>query len=207
MNGEAARSLMMRFCAASGNCEFGVAQRFYGAEPLDLFRWSNTGLGPLIRILRARFEGIGDPRHITVDTLPNGEYRVRHTGFNFSWHAFANIRNASAEDIRKREIDRMPFLARKMIEDLEAGDRIFVAKWGERTPEGVDLQLLDVSRLYGTPRFLLVREGGSTMVRCDDRTGFLWGNVPKFAHGARVPTTTDEASWLKLCRLAEASIP
>jgi len=204
MKDETDRALMMRFCATSGNCEFGVAQRTYGAEPLDLFRWSNAGIGPLIRILYARFEGIGDPQHVTVDTLSNGEYRVRHTGFNFTWHAFANVTRSSADEIKKREVNRLPFLARKMIEDLRAGERVFVVKWGPRTPHGVDRKLLDAIRLYGRPQFLLVRDGAPLAVSRDEATGFLWGSVPRFADGSRVPVTTDAASWLRLCQLVAA---
>jgi hypothetical protein len=202
MKDDAARTLMMRFCATSGNCEFGMAQRTYGAEPLDLFRWSNAGIGPLIRMLHARFERIGDPAHVTVDTLPSGEFRVRHTGFNFNWHAFTTVNKNSAEEVQKREVSRLPFLARKMIEDLQAGERVFVVKWGPRTPPGIERKLLDAIRLYGSPQFLLVRDGAPLAVSRDEATGFLWGSVPRFADSARVPVTTDAESWLRLCQLA-----
>lgn len=36
---DTARGLMLDFCSLGNNCEFGIAQRKSGAEPLDLLRW------------------------------------------------------------------------------------------------------------------------------------------------------------------------
>jgi hypothetical protein len=43
--------LMLRFEALGQNCEFGVVQRHYGAEPLGLLRFSSTPLHLLVAAL------------------------------------------------------------------------------------------------------------------------------------------------------------
>jgi len=191
------RTTMMRFCSMAGNCEFGIAQRKYGAEPLDLLRWSNTRVEQLMHMLEARFEGIAG---IEVETLPHGEYRIRNAAFNITYHAFANTRTATVEEVRRREVNRLPFLARKLVEDLEASERIFVVKLlGNRLPDLPRMRA--AADLYGSPRFLLVTEGAEPSVA--ERDGFLWGTVPAFARGA-MPQTTDAATWLRLCEIVLA---
>lgn len=202
-----ARDLMLRFCTISGNCEFGAAQRAFGAEPLDLFRWGNTGIGALMRILRARFEGIGDPEQITVWANPRGEYHVRHQGFGFNWHAFTKVTAATPEEVRQRECRRLPFLARKLIEELEGRQRIFVVKCASLPLPGIMRSLHAAAALYGSPDFLLVTEGTPPTVSRDNETGFLLGTIPKFADPARVPGTTDAESWRKLCALTDVLVP
>lgn len=88
---DACKDLMRSFCALGHNCEFGMAQRVFGAEPIDLFRWALTQSDVLIRLLRAKFAGIGDPHQIEVYASPTGEYHVRHNRYHFAWHAWANV--------------------------------------------------------------------------------------------------------------------
>jgi hypothetical protein len=51
-----------------------------------------------------------------------------------------------------------------------------------------------------------VLDGAPPAVARDEATGLLWGSVPRFADGARVPSTTDAESWLQLCRIAEQHV-
>jgi hypothetical protein len=55
---------MGSFCSIGGNCEFGAAQRTYGAEPHDLLWWAISEMGILLKLLAERFEGIGDDLEI-----------------------------------------------------------------------------------------------------------------------------------------------
>jgi hypothetical protein len=43
--------LMVSFCSLGGNCEFGVAQRAYGAEAPDQFRWAILEMLALLELL------------------------------------------------------------------------------------------------------------------------------------------------------------
>src|SRR5579885_2880091 len=50
--------LMMRFESLGENCEFGLAQRRCGAEPLGLLRFASAPLEKLLAGLEGRFEGM-----------------------------------------------------------------------------------------------------------------------------------------------------
>src|SRR4029077_19430059 len=69
--------LMMRFESLGENCEFGLAQRRCGAEPLGLLRFASAPLPVLLAGLRGRFEGMGDPEQIDIQVSTNRqEYLV-----------------------------------------------------------------------------------------------------------------------------------
>jgi hypothetical protein len=65
------RRVMEGFVSLGENCEFGFAQRAYGAEPLDLLRWASTPLRVVRALLQARFEGIDAPDVVKVRVGPS----------------------------------------------------------------------------------------------------------------------------------------
>jgi hypothetical protein len=199
--------LMAGFCSLGVNCEFGVAQRKYGAEPIDLFRWTSTGMPALLALLAARFESIGDDLEV-LPCAPGGEYMMQNNRYRFRWHAWLKYGEMEPDAILAREKTRLPFLGRKLIEELTEGRRIFV-----RTPAPWELhdkglpELLRLLREYGPvtllyvcladadhPAGLVVTESG----------GLLRGYLDHFADPAEVAGTTPSADWLALCRDARA---
>lgn len=117
--------LMMRFESLGENCEFGLAQRRCGTEPLGLLRFASAPLPVLLAGLKARFDGIGDPDQIEIRVSGNHqEYLVIDRRFGFLYHPWVLVGEADPEDIRRREEKRLPFLKRKLIEDLTEARKI-----------------------------------------------------------------------------------
>ena len=199
---DACRDLMRGFCSLGHNCEFGMAQRVFGAEPIDLFRWALTESDVLIRLLRAKFAGIGDPNQIEVYSSPTGEYHVRHNGYRFAWHAWAKIGETTPERLRDRESKRLPFLARKLMEEMQLATRIFVVTQPDMT-SGTAAEILSAMHIHGRATLLYVTQAPPRSVQ---RYGayLLHASIPRFAEQAAVLTTLPAADWLSVCQQARS---
>ena len=58
--------LFLQFESMGHNCEFGLVQRHFGAEPLGLLRWNAISVEDVILGIEQQFEGVGNPeRHPT----------------------------------------------------------------------------------------------------------------------------------------------
>ncbi len=121
------RTLMMGFESLGDDCEFGFAQRAVGAEPLSLLRFGGIRLHRLHEALDTRFAGIDDPANIAVRG-GKGEYMVEQTHYRYSYHTFVDSTAMSPDALLARELARLSFCRRKLLEDLEDGDKIFVVK-------------------------------------------------------------------------------
>jgi hypothetical protein len=202
------RRLMEGFVSLGENCEFGFAQRAYGAEPLDLLRWASTPLRVLVALLQADFEGIDAPDAIKVRTARADatEYMVDHARYNFTWHAFAKIDAFTAEELHQRECLRLRRRAEKMRDELAQGTRIFTLK-GPRVVDAASVApVVDAMRAYGQPTLLfvtLVEPGhdAGDVVQIDDR--LLQGWISRFSDPAKVPSTTPVEEWLSICTAAK----
>ncbi len=197
--------LMLQFESLGQNCEFGLVQRQCKAEPLGLLRFSSTPLPQLMEALDARFEGLGAPATTKVDLSPNGrEYMVHDSRFGFVYHAWVNAGEMQPDEIAKRELRRVPFLVRKLVEDLEAGEKTFVFKGMGAMPEEEVFPLAMTIRRYGPNTLLLVtlsdaeHRGGTVESRAP---GFLVGYIDRFAPGDNA-YDLQIAQWVKVCREA-----
>ncbi len=120
------RAMLMDIQSLGANCELGMVQRHFGAEPFGLFRWASTPLPNLVRALEARFEGFGLPENLEVWMDDATEFHVIDKVFGFKNHSFAfQNKGAKREDILRREATRLPFLKRLLIEDLECSSKLF----------------------------------------------------------------------------------
>ena len=198
----AARRLMKRFVSLGDNCEFGFAQRAFGAEPLDLLRWAATPISILIDLLNQRFEEIGAPQHIRVRAAPNGEYMVDHLRYRFTWHAFAQVGSVEPTLLHRRECMRLPRLAEMLVDELTEGSRICVIKGPTiLSAENVE-RVQEALRRYGNPELLFVtrqddtNRAGTAIRRSQN---LIQGFVEKFADPAHVPATTDTMTWYRVC--------
>ena len=197
--------LMLKFESLGQNCEFGLVQRKCQAEPLGLLRFSSTPLPPLLEALGARFAGMGAPASTSVNLSPNGrEYMVTDRSFGFTYHAWVNAGEMHPDEIMQREVRRVPFLVRKLIEDLESGDKIFVFKGMGTMAEEEAFPLAMALRRYGPNRLLLVNladadhRAGTVAARAP---GFIVGYVDRFAPGDNAHDLS-LGSWVKVCREA-----
>ena len=119
--------LMARFESLGENCEFGLVQRHCGIEPLGLLRFASAPLPKLRAALRAEFEGMGRAENLDVQVSSNGnEYMVHDRVFDLNYHAWVRVEEQTRVEVHEREVKRVPFLVRKLLEDLRSGEKIFV---------------------------------------------------------------------------------
>lgn len=124
--------MIMRFESLGDNCEFGLVQRQFGAEPLGLLRFSFIELPLLLRGLRSGFDGLGDPASTDVIVVGNDrEFVVKDSVYGMTYHTFQYEHQMSLETVRQQQGTRLHFLKRKLMEDIANGEKIFVLK---RTP-------------------------------------------------------------------------
>jgi hypothetical protein len=105
-------------------------------------------------------------------------------------------------DVARREARRVPFLVRKLVEDLEAGDKTFVFKGMGAMPQEEVFPLAMAIRRYGPNTLLFVtlsdeeHQGGTVQAL---EPGFLVGYVDRFAPGDNAHDLL-LGQWVKVCR-------
>jgi tetratricopeptide (TPR) repeat protein len=198
-----ARALVMRFESLGQNCEFGLVQRRFGAEPLALLRWTFIKPMTLIRLLEARGAGLGEPKHVELRRTAWGEHVVHDRRFGIGFHTFMTSALADPDAFLEKQAARLRWLRDKLIADLEEAEKIFVYKPEAGTPPAHVQRILRAVRSYGGARLLClaladessppgsVRESGGGLI-----TGYLSVHNPVVKGRWDIPF--DE--WLSICR-------
>jgi hypothetical protein len=200
------KALMMRFESLGEDCEFGLVQRRCGAEPLGLLRFSSTPLPKLTAAIYAKFEGLGRPDMLKVDVSSNGrEYMVLDKRFGLYYHAWVKTGEKTPEEIHARECSRLPFLARKLVEDLQSGEKIFVYRGMKPLPERQVLHLVASMRESGPTTLLWVElaDNDNTPGTVEEvAPGLFKGYIERFAPANNAHEFSLEA-WVDVCHNAE----
>lgn len=199
--------LMLRFESLGENCEFGLVQRRCGAEPLGLFRFSSAPLPNLLSALEARFEGFGDRDKVAVELSSNGrEYMVHDRSYGFLYHAWVLADEMQPEEIREREVRRLPLLTRKLLEDLASGRKLLVVRGMDQPLEADRVaQLLALLRGYGPNTLLWVVPADSEHPQGTVEWAgphLLKGYIDRFAPGEDAHDLSLDC-WVAICRAAE----
>lgn len=201
--------LMLRFESLGENCEFGLAQRRCGVEPLGLLRFAGTPLPALLAALNRRFEGFGAASTIAVELGSDGqEYMIRDTVYGINYHAWAMSDEISPAALQAREARRLPFLVRKLLEDLTDASKIFVFHAQDSLSHQQAADLHAALRAYGPCQLLWVDlddhlNPPGTVVEV--APGLLKGHINRFAP----PNNAHDLSldgWVDLCRAAVAMV-
>lgn len=150
-------TLMLRFESLGFNCEFGVVQSHFGAQPLGLLRFTATPWNFLRDALQRRFEGVGDPEYTTL-IIQKGEYMTGDSRFHMAMHTFIRATDDDREKRFNHFCRRLRFLKDKLIRDLTDAEKIFVYAGNERLTEDDARSLFSAIRSYGAGRLLLVQE-------------------------------------------------
>ncbi len=156
----ALRKRLMGFESLGRNCEFGLLQRKFEAEPLGLLRFSTTRPATLLTLLRTRFEGIGDPARNEVVLVKN-EWRLRHrpSGWRMHTHIMAD-REPDAETVLHDQCRRTGFLRHKLIRDLESAAKIFVYQQADLSDADA-AAIHEAIQAFGPNLLLCVRVAGA----------------------------------------------
>ena len=120
--------LMLRFENIGDNCEFGLVQRHFKADPVGLLRFA--GLRDprrLIRFLDDDFGQFGEPGSLGVSVI-GGEYWIIDHVYGMTYHTFQYVGQVSAEAVIEENQIKARYLKRKFREDLEDARKILVYK-------------------------------------------------------------------------------
>ncbi len=192
--------LMTHFDSLGDNCEFGLVQRWCGAEPLGLLRWSMTRLPDLVRGVATAYAGAGRAERLETHVIKQ-EYYVVDPGFGLSYHPFRSADEITPEALIAQESIKLRFLSRVFRERLESGEKIFVRKDNEPTLAR-DIMGLFLALNEHAPNTLLWvvpadtgHPAGSVDVLM---SGLLRGHVERFApHWDAYDAVV--APWLSVC--------
>jgi hypothetical protein len=204
--------LLLAFESLGDTCEFGLVQRHAGVEPLGLLRFAGMMEVPgearaerLARALLCGFEGLGAAGTIAVyldDGHDRREFLARESTYHLQYHTGVFDDEMKPDDLQAREIRRLGFLRRKLIEDLKAGEKIWVWQSGSTTHVDQVRPLLDALRTLGPNTLLWVAEhdeehppGTAKRLERDFIKGYVQ-HFEMYAHALDLST----ASWIEMCQ-------
>jgi hypothetical protein len=144
--------LLSGFEMLSGHCDMGLMQRQFGSEPLSLLRFAGAFPSASIRGLDTGFEGLGQSLE---PWEAYGEWMVRDLNYGLNYHTGQRAAGVTAEKLLTMERTRIGFLLRKLAEDLETGEKMFVADRVSPSLAGVLPVFLALCR-HGPRRMLWV---------------------------------------------------
>ncbi len=176
-----AADLVTRFESLGHDCEFGTVQRGFGTEPLGLLRFAGVVTHKLVDALMARFDGIGGSAttRVFLSDPPKVEFKV-HDQLYYAWWTVGSTPDQTTEDaVHREQCRRLVFLRRKFLEDLRAGEKIFVLTRGEPITEPEALAVFCALQVEGRNTLLWTVHGDAARAGEVDCTmpGFLCGHL------------------------------
>lgn len=126
LDDEGARQLLIGFEGLGSDCEFGLVQRRFGAEPLSLLRFNAVTFGGLMTGLANRFDSMGVQDNMEMIALANGEYFIRDRRWGLGMHTFKFVGQIDADLLFRKFCERVVFLREKLLTDIAEGRKIFV---------------------------------------------------------------------------------
>ncbi len=189
------------FQSLGSNCELGLVQRYFGREPLGLFRFSTTPLKGLLLFLRASTDPfLSAPLQVTV--ADSGEYTVSLQPYGFVFYTGVSSTALPPGEVGDRQSKRLRFLWRKLTEDLEDANQIFIYKSGPRMARSRIEQLALLLRRRGPNHLLWVTpaEAGRPVGTVEIvAPGVMRGYIDRLALDTGIPSYD---MWRVICRRA-----
>jgi tetratricopeptide (TPR) repeat protein len=199
-----ARSLLLSLEGLGDNCELGLLQRRFGAEPLGLFRFAAISVRNLIDGLTAGFDGVGDLDRMRIGVWHDGEF-VIHDAYGIQQRTFVYERELSKERFAAQASRRQVFLRNKLLEDLREGNKLFVYRIDAISrAEAIELHL--AMRTYGRPHLLCVQKAQAEHVPGTVelvQEGLMMAYMSRFAPRLELEAI-EPTEWLAVCRTADA---
>ncbi|MCQ8242171.1 tetratricopeptide repeat protein [Rhizosaccharibacter radicis] len=153
------KELALLFEGLGDHCEFGIVQRRLGAEPIGLFRFAAISAGTLTRLLDEDLVALGDPAFLELGLTDHNEYMLKDTRGLYHMHCFVQRGRVDEHKFLKQQTTRLGYLKRKLLEDLEAGNKIFVHKSShERITDEAAIALHDAVERFGPNTLLVIRK-------------------------------------------------
>ena len=204
MPGDEIGNFLMNFESLGGDCEFAHMQRYYGAEPISLFRWAGITPDRLAAALDDRCRGIGDPLYTQINIEPSDqEYRVSDPRYFHIMHTHVRKGEEDEEKLLLRLRRFLKRLASDLMDSIEEGSQIFVY----RTPSGdiTDDQILmiaDAIHRINSNAYLVVGRCFSYDSQIHQSPSEIRPRVIVGPVRLGGPARTSWDDWIVLCRFA-----
>ncbi len=197
-----AKAVVLSFESLGDNCEFGLVQRHFGAEPIGMYRWGGVSVGSLIAAVEARFDGMGLAENTELTGHPGDEYVLRDRRDWLSSHTFVPFNEKKFERIRDQQLAALQFLSDRLRQDIEEPWKIFVFKPRSGQISDDEMQALH-SALHkiGDVSLLCVSvPADAETIGTTQRLsrGLYRGNISRVSPTARAGEV-DYPGWLRLC--------
>ncbi|KQP35177.1 hypothetical protein ASF49_22525 [Methylobacterium sp. Leaf104] len=196
--------ILSQFESLGGNCEFGLAQRYSGLEPLGLFRFTSSELPELIRGLDTDFADYGRMGDLELFDGPEGHIFCRSRSFSYTYNTLRLSAATDFEAALAQEYQKVDYLKRRFLEELREGNKVFVRS-GNPSGDSVGI-LVQALRRHGPARLLWVSEAGGAHAACDARQ-IADGVVEGFMERSRrfdIAASVPLRDWIDLCGRAYA---
>lgn len=202
--------LVTRFETLGGSNAFADVQSRAGVEPQGLLRYASMDLQALIDQLHNRLARIGATDQL-VHSVVHGDppvYAVTDRATTFHYVTSQTVDELDPETLLVQHARRIRFLRDHLLEDIEAGERIFVYHRHadqEQLTETLMLPLATALRKLGPNCLLYVTETDTSAP-----PGTVEMHIPWMMHGYLGPAgdeQTSQAQWLELCANALALRP
>ena len=179
-------------------------QREVALEPLGMLRWAGIKLPNVTRLLVNDFAGVGEDGNCVLEFI-EGRYDWNFIDTLYGMrcdHTHLDRLTVSQADAIRMMCQRTKFLARKLREDLEDGDKIFVYRFlGPMPDEESVLALARAVNGYGTNMLLFVCKADERHPPLTVRLihpGLMIGHIDWFApERLQFPANLD--GWTRLC--------
>lgn len=197
-NSDDNKLLFMGFESIGDDCEFGIVQRQFGAEPLGLLRWTLISPSNLCSLLYDRLSFIGVNEYTRIEVV-NGEYTTRIDKYDMFSHTFTREAEFPFDRFKKQQIKRMHYLKEKLLNDFIDGDKVFVYKSSSGLSyEEIERIRLALSSISEKAKLLCVKladDIGKPGEVVRQTNNLFIGYIDKFS-------TRDSSSnlWLNICK-------
>ncbi len=185
------------------NCEVGLLQREYGAEPLGLLRWARTPARNFAAALEERFAGFGDPAFTELFTLDDRWFEL-NTRYAIRSHTAVLVPGSDRAAVMDRQCRKQRKLAELLVHQMATASKLFVLQGARLTDADIE-RLSRGLRAIGpaTALFIRVAEADAPVGRVEEvADGILVGSIDRLSDS--VSGVVEVMSPAVMLRLIEA---
>jgi hypothetical protein len=173
--------LALRFESIGQGCQFGLIQRQMGAEPLSLLRFVDSVTSFLIDGLINGLAGVDRAGGLDLfhTDKKRPTYRWHQVDYGLSFDTLVHVDEVEPAQLIEAQLRRLAFLRRKFLEDLRAGEKIYVHTRSDCLTEPEALAVFCALNVFGPNTLLWTVFGDESAMGCLDEVapGFLRGQL------------------------------
>ena len=202
LTGLTPRALAEQFDSLGHNCEFGMFQRQFEAEPLGLLRFAALTVDNLVLGLDDAFAELGADIEIERFALGDGrfEFLVNDNRYHLSLHTTRTTDDTTPAEIEAQYATHLPFLGRHLRGRLAEGSHLFVVQRPGQLTHSQAVPIWNRLQSYGPNALLYVDQDPNLPAGAVEQRGhgLYHGRLATMAPHSNVGLL-DQAAWLSVC--------